>query len=215
MEVSENRRDQQRREVTEVMAAISRFRTLASDTKILEEERDIELKARFGRPTRVRTTPKFGVGFGFAFGIPGRFKIRGDADAMTKLTSEQIAALENNANALAEWMMMSGPTSEQRPTIPGYDPYAARQVADRELDRIGRVVKNLRADPHLYRRLEDVLGAQEYAVEFLDLLNQALEHAGIRKSEWLTNRDDLIAFLLARPSRHDSCAISARDLQGL
>src|SRR5258708_21814278 len=87
MEVTENPRDQQRREVTEVMAAISRFRTLASDTKILEEERDIELKARFGRPTRVRTTPKFGVGFGFAFGIPGRFKIRGDADAMTKLTS--------------------------------------------------------------------------------------------------------------------------------
>lgn len=218
MEITENPRDQQRHEVADVMAAISRFRTLVSYTKILEEELDIQLNARFGRPTQVRTTPKFGDGFGFAFGKPGRFHIRGNVDAMARLTNEQLAqlaAFENKANALAEWMMIGGPSSEVRRAIPGYEPYAARQVADQELGRIRRMVNNLRGDPSLYRRLDDVLAAQEYVGELPELLTQALERAGIRQNEWLTTRDDLTAFLLALPSRRVSVAIKGRYLQDL
>lgn len=218
MEVTENPRDQQRDEVADVMAAISRFRTLASYTKILEEELDNQLQARFGRPTEVRTTPKFGVGVGFAFGTPGRLRIRGPADAIARLSNEeiaQLAAFENAANANAEWLMLAGPTSAGRRAIPGYEPYAARQVADQELDRIRRVVQNLRADPSLYRRLDDVLAAQEYVVEFIELLSQALQHAGIRQDEWLTDPDDLAAFLLALPSRRVSVAMKGRYLQDL
>lgn len=215
MEVTENPRDQQRHEVAKVMAAVSRFWTLASHTKVLEEELDTELKARFGRLTQVRMTPKFGLGFGFAFGTPGRFRIKGDADSMARLSSEQIAAWEEEANALAELMMMGGPPSAQRLSIPGYDPYAARRVADDELDRIRGVVGNLRAKRDLYQRLDDVLSAQEYAVEILDLLTRALQRAGIHPNEWLTNRDDLTTFLLALPSRRVSVAIKGRYLQDL
>jgi hypothetical protein len=88
-------------------------------------------------------------------------------------------------------------------------------VADQELDRIWRMVNNLRGDPSLYRRLDNVLAAQEYVVEFIELLSQALERAGIRQDEWLTDLDDLATFLLALPSRRISVAIKGRYLQDL
>jgi hypothetical protein len=213
MEVAENGRDKHRFEVAGVMAELSEFRTLASARTILEEELDTELNARFGRPTSIRHSPKIGWGAGFAFGRPARFRLFGKRAALAALGGQRIAVLEAAANAYSEHMLISGPPFARRPHIPGYDPLAARRTADAELARIQHVVAELREDRGLYRRLDDVLMAQEYVIEIFDLWKQAALRAGIEK--WPMDRNYLTDFLLALPSRRVSIAIKRQYLRDL
>jgi hypothetical protein len=220
MEITENPRDAQRREVGNVMAEISRFCTLASATRFLQEELDTALKARFGRPVEIRSTPRIGTGVGFAFGKPSRLQLTGDPEALAQLRNqpkgaEWVATVEQEANAYAERVFISGPPNAARPTIPGYDPYAARRTADSELERVKHVVEGLRADKRLYRRLDDVLFAQEIVVDLMDVLNDAMSYARIRQDEWPAERKTLTDFLLSLPSRRVSVAIKRRYLQDL
>jgi hypothetical protein len=213
MEIGENGRDKQRFEVADVMAELSQFRTLAASTSFLEEELDTELRARFGRPATIRSSPKIGWGVGFAFGKPASFRLTGKPAALAALGDEQIAAWEGRANTYAERTFISGPPFARRSELPGFDPLVARRAADVELERINHVVNGLRENRDLHRRLDDVLVAQEYVIEIFDLWKQAAARAGIEK--WPADRDYMTAFLLALPSRQVAVGIKRRYLQNL
>jgi len=66
MELSENPRDHQREKAANVMAKLSRFNTLRSTGKIVDEELALALNKRFGRPAFLVKVEKFGVGAWFA-----------------------------------------------------------------------------------------------------------------------------------------------------
>ena len=62
MEVAENPRDDHRKEIADVMALLSRFTTITSAGKIIDEELAQSLHARFGRPAWPIKVEKFGYG---------------------------------------------------------------------------------------------------------------------------------------------------------
>jgi hypothetical protein len=222
MEVTENHRDRLRRGVADVMEELGDYWTLAPTSLIVAEEFDIALKAQFGRPEVIRTTPKIGRGFGFAFGTPGEFRIAGPPDSMERLRNqvgaETIEEWEQSANELVEKTMLRGDRELFGQPVPGFDPYAARDVADEELARIRRMADNLKVDGDARRRLSDIVAANELAVEVLEQFNKAMTRAGIPPAEVMAlddAKDQMTQMLLAMPSRRVSMAVKRgyfRDL---
>jgi hypothetical protein len=66
MELAENPRDHQRKEAVRAMVGLSRFNTITSVGKIIDEELAQALHRRFGRPAFPIKVRKFGYGAYFA-----------------------------------------------------------------------------------------------------------------------------------------------------
>lgn len=214
MEVTENARDQQRQAVADVMEELGDYWTFAPTSLIVAEEIDIALNQQFGRPREVRTTPKVGRGFGFAFGHPGEFRISGPEDSMERhkqrVGAETTAGWEAWANRLAERSILQGSRQVFGQPIPGHDPYAARRVADDELARMRRIADNLKVDADARRRLSDVVAANELAVEIREQFTIAIQRANIGGRELLEAADAknrMIRILQAMPSRRVAMAV--------
>src|ERR1035441_5734452 len=80
MELAENPRDHQRESAAKVMILVSRFSTITSVSKIIDEELALAFNKHFGRPAFPVRVRKFGVGSGFAFGQSAEFRLTGGAD---------------------------------------------------------------------------------------------------------------------------------------
>ena len=109
------------------MAALSRFVTMASIGRIIDEELAKELNKRYGRPAFPLEVPKFGVGFRCAFDV-------------TKDPEEEVKELN-------EHLVLEGPPQAIRAQIPNYDAYSGRRIADSELDSFTVMLNTLRTIP--------------------------------------------------------------------
>jgi hypothetical protein len=219
MELTENPRDQLRREAADAMQLLSRFVTIASIGRILDEELARELNRRFGRPAFPMKVPKFGVGVGFAFGQDIRLK------PFEGIPEEQLPALEARlgvpveqfeaeVNNLLEYALLSSPSAE-RSQIPGYDPYSARKVADAELVSFNVMLNTLRTDPEIAKRPLDAICARQFYYDIEDNYVHARISAGLVKSNPMRGKEELTDFLMHLPSRRVTSMIEFHYLKDI
>jgi hypothetical protein len=206
MELAENPRDQKREEAARAMALLSRFNTMAPISKILDEELAHELNRRFGRPAFPIKVSKFGKGAGFAFGHSTRLKLKGGSEAVRRTfearLGKSIAEWENEVNAASEYYLLAGPPKHLWDQIPNYKPYAARQVADKQLESFNVMLNSLRAGGDIASRPLEAICARQYTFDFLDNLTHALISAGFTKDRRpFRDKQDMASFIMALPSR--------------
>jgi len=191
MELSENPRDEQRRRAASAMAVLSRFRTITSMTKIIDEELVLALNRRFGRPAFPVRVPKFGVGVWFALkGELGAFRLRGGSEESRRELEARLgkscAEFEAEVNAVAEFELLKQPPKAYWDRIPDYGPYAARREADKELASFNVMVQTLRTNADIRARPLDAICSRQFFFEIEDNYARALLAAGrtwIRNSE--------------------------------
>jgi hypothetical protein len=194
MELTENPRDNQRQEAAEVMAALSRFVTMAPLGKIVDEELARELNRRYGRPAFPIKVEKFGVGALFAFG--------------ESTDQEEI-------HEVKELLLLEGPPQQLRAQIPNYDAYSARGRADEELKSFNVMLNTLRTDPEVAKRPLDAICARQLSIDIGANFVRALHSAGYVQS-WphgLRDRQRLTEFVMSLPSRRVATMIQFHYLQ--
>jgi hypothetical protein len=209
MELSENPRDHQREEAALVMLRLGRFRTITSTRKIVNEELGVALNRMFGRPAFPVKVKKFGFGASFAF--TGEIKVLRWADGADASRRQQLAArlgvpvakVEATANSISEYELLKRLPKAYWSSIPGYDPYAARREADRELVSFNVMVDALRANADLRGRSLDAIYARQLTHDIESNYVQALMNAGYSANRLppLRDRESLTALLTSMPSR--------------
>ncbi len=221
MELAENPRDHQRQRAADAMMKLSREPvTIAPLSKIIDEELSQELHRRLRRPMFPIKVKKFGVGAGFAaLGEPRQLRlIGGTAEDRLQLAARMgttVKDLEREANTRAEYMFLAGPSAGERVQIPGYDPYAARGIADRELDSFNVMVNTLRTMPEYGSRPLDLICARQLSFDIIDNYTRALISAGYTKSSPWHSKEDLTDFLMSLPSRRVASLIQFHYLQDI
>ncbi|MEU0845723.1 hypothetical protein ABZ370_40605 [Streptomyces sp. NPDC005962] len=205
MELTENPRDAHRQRAADAMALLSRFVTMAPESKILDEELAQELNRRLGRPAFPMKVTKFGIGVGFAFGEAKRMVLKGiteeNRQELETRLGMSVSQFEASANATAEYWVLRGPTGTLRSAVPNYDPYAARRVADAQLADFSVMINTLRTDPEIAKRPMDAICARHLGFDIIDNYTRALMSAGFVKQGPFHSRAELTDFLTALPSR--------------
>jgi hypothetical protein len=218
MELTENPREHQRREAADAMDQLSQYVTIASVGKIIDEELALEFNRRFGRPAFPVKVQKFGVGVGFAFGEEKHLRLQNvPEDQRTVIEARlglPIEDFEAAVNTLLEYSMLTTPSAD-RGQIPGYDPYAARRVADTELTSFQVMQQTLRTDPDISKRPLDAVCARQLSFEILDNYTHALINAGFTKSSPMRSKEELTDFLMHLPSRRVAAMIQLHYLQDI
>jgi len=195
MELTENPRDQQRREAAQVMAALSRFVTMAPLGRIVDEELARSLNKRCGRPAFPIKVPKFGVGYRYAFGE----------------TTDPDEAIDE----LKEYFVLEGAPQASRAHIPNYDAYVGRRIADSELKSFNFLLNTLRTDPDISKRPLDAICARQLSDDIGANFVQARQTAGFAQS-WppgLRDKEQLTDFLMSLPSRRTAAMIQFHFLK--
>lgn len=190
------------------MAVLSRFNTMTSAGKILDEELAQALHAWFGRPTWPIKVNKFGYGVDFSFtGREGGFgRVTGgseeDRRELEAKLDMSIAQFEAGANSFAEYLRLKQPDADVRDQIPGYDPYAARRLADKELKSFNVLVDTVHTNPDIISRPLDAIYARQFIFEFQDNYTRALMSAGFTGQRTpFRSKDEMSEFLESLPSR--------------
>jgi hypothetical protein len=218
-----------RSDVSNVMAELSHFITLAARSIRLECEFDNALHARFGRPAFPRKLRPLGTGIAYAFGKGdgplGHMKYVGPADRVPgQLRMQRLHDLEHRMDQTAEHLFLRGPSPEELAHIPGYDQGLVKEIADARAAREQQLIDLLREDPRKVRQLGDIVTARalywevgEKLLELCGRANLSVESFFHRGKEWITAFiDDLPAVRVQkvltmqtdkngvlRPSRHD------------
>jgi len=195
MELTENPRDNQRQEAARVMAALSRFVTMAPIGRIIDEELARSLNQRYGRPAFPIKVPKFGVGWRYAFG--------------------ETLDPEEEITELKEYLMLEGPPQKIRAQIPNYDAYSGRRIADSELAGFNVILNTLRTDPDIAERPLDAICMRQLYFDIVDNFTRALMSAGFVQT-WprgLRDKDSLTDFLMSLPSRRATAMIQFHYLK--
>jgi hypothetical protein len=208
IELSENPRDHQREEAANVMTLLSRFNTVTSTKKIVDEELALALNRMFGRPAFPVKAEKFGFGANFALtGEMEQFRLTGGSDKSRKqlevMLGMPLSELVARVNAVSEYELLKQPPKAYWNSIPGYDPYAARREADRELASFNVLVNTLRTNADLRSRPLDTIYARQFMLDIEDNYVQALLDAGysMNRRPPLNDRKSLTALLTSMPSR--------------
>lgn len=208
IELSENPRDHQREEAAQAMTLLSRFNTMTSTKRIVDEEFGLALNRMFGRPAFPVRTEKFGFGANFALtGEIKQFTLTGGTDdshrQLEAMLGMSVEELEARVNAVSEYELLKQPPKAYWSTIPGYDPYAARREADRELASFNVMVNALRTNPDLRSRPLDAIYARQLTIDIENNFVQALLNAGYSMSRRppLHDRESLTKLLTSMPSR--------------
>jgi hypothetical protein len=222
MELSENPRDEYRQRAANVMAVLSRFNTMTSITKIVDEELALALNSRFGRPAFPVKVPKFGVGVWFALkGELKGYRLKGGSDESRRELEAQlgrsIAQLEDEVNAVAEYELLRQPPKAYWDQIPDYDPYAARREADKELASFNVMLNTLRTKPDIQARPLDAICARQFYFEIEDNYARALVSAGYSSNRPppLKGKEALTEFLMSMPSRRVATMMQHHYLKDL
>lgn len=222
MELSENPRDEQRRRAASAMAVLSRFRTITSMTKIIDEELVLALNRRFGRPAFPVRVPKFGIGVWFALkGELGAFRLRGGSEESRRELEARLgkscAEFEAEVNAVAEFELLKQPPKAYWDRIPDYDPYAARREADKELASFNVMVQTLRTNADIRARPLDAICSRQFFFEIEDNYARALLAVGYSSNRRppLKTKEALTDFLMSMPSRRVATMMQYHYLKDL
>lgn len=207
IELAENPRDHQREEAANVMTVLSRFNTMTSLAKIIDEELAYALNRRFGRPAFPVKVKKLGYGANFALtGEEKGFSLTGgseeDRRKLEAKLGRSVTQWTAEVNSFAEYELLKQPSASLRSQIPGYDPYAARRIADEELESFNVLVDTVHANPDIVSRPLDAISARQFLFEFLDNYTKALLSAGftVNRTPFRTS-GQLTEFLMSLPSR--------------
>lgn len=111
--------DRSRHELAQTMIELSRFDALALPFAVLDEEIDRALRARFGRPSQVRTCQVFGRGFRH---IASRhiergffeWPTHGSLDGLPLSPGDKIALQGQLDRDLEQALLMAGPDDHAR-----------------------------------------------------------------------------------------------------
>jgi hypothetical protein len=223
MEIAENPRDHQRKEAADVIAMLSRFITITSAGKILDEELAQSLNRRFGRPAFPIKVKKFG--YGATFALTGKERALGrvtgcteqDRVALEAKLGKSIAEWEAEVDVFTEDMFVRQPDTDSWDQIPGYDPYAARREADKELASFNVMLNTVRTKPDIRARPLDAICARQFYFEIEDNLARAITNAGYTR-HWpplLQGKQALTEFLMPLPSRRVSIMMQYHYLKDL
>jgi hypothetical protein len=216
MELTENPNDKQRRQAGLAMRELSRFVTMTPLTKVVREEMRASFYKRFGRPFR-QPVPKFGVGAGFAFDEPDfvLFKDRTDEQLaeLERRTGLSISELRARFQERAEYMLLVGPNGELRQQLEGYDPYAARRMADEELKSFNIMVETLRTDPDISQRPQDAIWARELVHDVYDAYLETCLAGGFISNQPFRDKDGFSDFLLSLPTARVSIMMKSHYLK--
>lgn len=195
MELTENPRDNQRDEAADVMAALSRFVTMAPIGRIVDEELAKSLKQLCNRPAFPIKVPKFGRGWRYAFG--------------------ETLDPEEEISDVTEYLLLKGPAQALHAHIPNYDAYSGRRIADSELNSFNVMLNTLRTDPEIAKRPLDAICERQLNFDIGDNFTRALISAGFYKS-WpvgLRGKAQLTDFLMSLPSRRTAAMIQFHYLK--
>jgi hypothetical protein len=216
MELTENPNDKQRRQAGLAMRELSRFVTIAPLTKVVREEMRESFYRRFGRPFR-QPVPKFGVGAAFAFDEPEfvLFKDRTDEQLaeLEKRTGLSIGDLRARFQIRAEYLLLVGPDGALRQQLEGYDPYAARRMADEELKSFNIMVETLRTDPDISQRPQDAIWARELVHDVYDAYIETCFAGGFISNTPFRDKDGFSDFLLSLPTTRVSIMMKSHYLK--
>jgi hypothetical protein len=207
IELAENPRDHQRKEAADVMAVLSRFNTMTSAGNIIDEELAQALNRRFGRPAFPIKVKKFGYGAYFALtGEEKQFRLtvgtEEDRRELEAALGRPITEWEAEMNVFAEYQLLKQPEAGIRHEISGYDPYAARRIADEELKSFNVLVNTVHTNPDIMSRPLDAIYARQFLFEFRDNYTRALLSAGFAgKRTPFHSKEELSKFLESMPSR--------------
>jgi hypothetical protein len=208
MEFAENPRDRHRQEAADVMALLSRFTTITSAGKIIDEELAQSLNHRFGRPAFPIKVKK--SGYGATFALTGNERGLGRVTGGTeqdRLELEaklgmSIAEWEAELDGFIEYMLLRQPNTDIWDKIPDYDPYAARCLADKQLSSFNRLVDTVHTNADVTTRPLDAIYERQFIFEFLDNYTRALMSAGVTKNRRpFHSKEELSEFLESMPSR--------------
>jgi hypothetical protein len=185
----------QRGDVGSVMEELSDFTTLLCRSVVIRLEIEAALED-LGHPvpTRYLPVPLLGHGLGHAFGMRGGLRIRSaeDDDVTEKVRQEFPGGPEafderlSAAERQMERALLRGPTDADVPALKddGWDPMAARKVAENRAAQERDQVARLDADPRWRRgRLRDVVSARYLFIELNELLAEALAARDVELEE--------------------------------
>lgn len=197
------------RDIAQVMEELSGFAALQPRDLIFRHELDAVLTMRVG-PSRkpLLPLPLLRRGCAGAFGLRGGLRIRTPEGDITESIRQQMGpdrfdAIMADAELGLERSVLAGPTDAEveRLRAYGWNPEAARQVAENRAAEERAQVARLNADPKWRRgRLRDVVLARELIIELVEALNEALEARGCDFSAVWTDREAAREIVRAMPS---------------
>lgn len=192
MEVSGIRSPSQRRDVATIMEEISGFRTLTSMLTIAELECDAALADIVGSVPRLTPMDLLGEGVLHAFGRRGGLRVKTDGQDITAEARHMwpggpafFDAFSRAADALLSRTVLAGPNEADVPKLVdlGWDPHAAKRVAEDRSQRQREMSERLAANDRLRRgRTRDLVSAWYVTIEIFETFTRAaMRHdAGIR-----------------------------------
>jgi hypothetical protein len=220
VEMSGIRDPAQRTAVADIMEDLSGFRVLLGRVVIAKLEIEAMLDVLLGSDTDGVTIPLLGTSVGWAFGMRGGLVVR-DADGndttaqlRTEMGAREFDEFFTRANRTTERALLAGPADEDLPALRanGYAPelthHTTETRAQQEREQAGR----LDADPRWRRgRLRDVIGAREFAVEWIDQLTRAVmaRETTIGQAV-LGDRSSIRAFADGMPSNRVAITLKTR-----
>jgi hypothetical protein len=209
MEMANIRHPRQRRDIAQVMEELSGFAALQPRDLIFRHELDAVLTMRVG-PSRKPLLPLLLLrrGCAGAFGLRGGLRIRTPEGDITESVRQQMGpdrfdAIMADAELRLERAVLAGPTDDDVKQLRayGWNPEAARQVAEDRAAEERAQVARLNADPKWRRgRLSDVVMARELNIELLEALNEALGARDCDFSAVWTDREAVRETVRAMPS---------------
>jgi hypothetical protein len=199
----------QRSDITNAMAVLSGFTTLAARKHRLRCEVAQALHQRLGRPLFPERVQPFGRGFAFALGVgdgpAGR--VRPAGGTTPDMSAPYHAELEFRLNQASEYLLLRGPAPEDLAAMPEYDLGAVQAIAEARAAREQELFELLKTDPADKRRLGDISHARGLYWELGPQLPELLAPAGLsvesffyKGKDWITSFLDAIPALAVRTS---------------
>lgn len=165
------------------MEELSGFHVLLGRVVIAELEIDAMLDVLLGSDADGVVIPLLGTSVGWAFGMRGGLVVR-DADGNDTTTqlrnvmgTPEFDEFFTDANRKMERALLVGPADEDLQALRanGYAPEVTHNTTETRAQQEREQAARLDADPHWRRgRLRDVIGAREFAVEWIDQLTHAV-----------------------------------------
>ena len=172
----------QRKDVADVMEALSGFQYLLGRTEIAQLEFEAGIEAIFEEQPKLPPLSLIGPSSGWAFGTRGGIRVvdaRGNdasASARKQMGAQRFEDFMRDANGSIERHVLEGPSDEEAQVLradQGYRPEIAQQSRKSRLDFELDLSIRLAEYPEWRKgRLRDVVSAREIAHEWLDTLNR-------------------------------------------
>jgi hypothetical protein len=212
MEMSGIKDPRQRRDVADVMEALSGFTCLMPKTVIAPIEIDAALRQIVpGLRRQHDPIPLLGLGVLQAFGMNGDLRVKSTSEDVTDRARsewhdgpEAFDAWKVNAERTLDRSVLRGPASDGEAsdlTALGWDPTVAERIAEERAQHERDQAALLEREPHWRRgRLRDIVAARYLSFEVPEPLNEILTAHGLRLTEIAGSPETARRFTDSMPS---------------